>query len=210
MNRIIPFSDSHWVAQSHQSSCTYCLPLLDYSWCTRSLTFISMSTQHFQYRIGFKDKVAQYIETSVTYMETFAVDRCSKPPSLRPISRLSDCQVSWLWTEETAVKITPLPLTPRSLWGASMIAWLRSGIFTAFLCRLCFSPSTFLTDQRVRNTLCDQFMEFTQSAVGGRHMLQLCRGVGKTGWISHNYRLKLELNKSHTNCWRKEAAFFSG
>lgn len=47
---------------------------------------------------------------------------CSKPLSLRPISRLTDCQVGWLWTEGTAVKIPPLLQTLRSLLEASFEA----------------------------------------------------------------------------------------
>lgn len=38
---------------------------------------------------------------------------------------------------------------------------------------------TFPTDSRVRNMLCDQFMEFTEPTVGGRHKAQQCCGKGR-------------------------------
>lgn len=60
-------------------------------------------------------EVAQHEVTSVTYMIILTVRSCSKRPSMRPISRLTDCQVGWHWTVETAVRITPLPPTQCSL-----------------------------------------------------------------------------------------------
>lgn len=56
---------------------------------------------------------------------------------MRPISRLSDCQVAWLWTEETAVKITPLPLTLCSLQGANSVAVTKIVSFTVILMCVC-------------------------------------------------------------------------
>ncbi len=88
---------------------------------------------------------------------------CSKPPSMRPISRLTDCQVGWLWTVETAVKITPLPLILCSLQETNFVAvqlrlWvLRVCVVAVFALCVFSSLSTFQTDSRVGNMLCDQW-----------------------------------------------------
>lgn len=86
--------------------------------------------------------VAQHGVTSVTYMMILTVKSCSTPPSMRPISRLTDCQVGWRWTVETAVKITPLPLTLCSLQETNFVAvWLRLWDLSVFVCGyfLCFA-----------------------------------------------------------------------
>lgn len=39
-------------------------------------------------------------------------------------------------------------------------------------------------------------------------MLQLCCGVGKTGWISHNYRLKARAKQITHQLLKKTSCFF--
>ena len=84
-------------------------------------------------------EVAQDKVTSVTYMIILGVSSCSKPPSMRPISRLTDCQVGWLWTVETAVKIAPLPLTLCSLQETNFCGCVTEIVnFFVSACRLRF------------------------------------------------------------------------
>lgn len=145
---------------------------------------------------AFMYEVAQYKTTSVTCMITPGVKSCSQPLSMRPISRLTDCQVGWLWTVETAVKIAPLPPTLCSLQETNFCGCATEivSFFVVLVCpaavfALCEFSSLFTspTDSGVRNLLCDQFMEFTESAVGGRHMVRqcgrVCCGKGRLHYI---------------------------
>lgn len=124
---------------------------------------------------------------------------CSKPPSMRPISRLTDCQVSWLWTEETAVKITPLPLTLCSLQGVSFVAvWPRLlGFFCVCFCALTifalceFSTLSAFPDSRVRNMLCDRIHKIHRIRCGWTaHGSTVLRCRVRVGYCSLELRLQ--------------------
>lgn len=147
-------------------------------WLLPMLTLTShYGLQHTEQREGLPVwGIAQWTATSVTCVMILAMNSCSKRPSMSPISRLTDCQVGWLWTEETAVKITPLPRTLCSPQGASVVAARLCVFLVLWLCEVAVfawcefsSLSTFFPtpDSRVGNMLWDQFMEFTELAVGG-------------------------------------------
>lgn len=68
---------------------------------------------------------AEWRETSVMCMIILMMNCSGRLPSMRPISGLTDCQPGWLWTEETAVKNAPLPLTRGPLQGGGVAAARR-------------------------------------------------------------------------------------